>query len=222
MARTDSAAGATGSVAGATIGGNITAEGDAVTGARWYCVKAKPGGLNTALHVLPTLPGVERVFYPKVIYMKRTPYGLRRRNPALFPGYLFACFPWEIWNRVAYTSGVANIVRRGHSELVEVPPPVMEEVFSIAPNGEIRLDDPSFHIGQRVRIISGAFNCHYADDTGDVEIVDLLPGRERVTVLLKVLGETRPVGLRLGQIDLPEEEADPRRRVLGTPAARRG
>jgi len=190
MARTDSAAG-------------------------WYCIKAKPGGISTALRVLPTLAGVEGVFHPKVIYMKPTAYGLRRRAPALFPGYLFCRFPWEIWNRVSFTSGVAGIVRRAHGELVEVPQPAMMELFDIAPDGNVHLDDLSFHVGQRVRIIAGAFNFRRNAEAANVEIVGLAPEKKRVTVLLTLLGDERAVNVRREQIDLPTEQADPRVRAIG-------
>jgi transcriptional antiterminator RfaH len=158
-----------------------------------------------AARCLPTLPQVE-VFYPVVNYNKRTREGPRSRQVPLFPGYLFARFPLEAYKQVSYTLGVGRVVRRG-LELVTLPMEVMRELFILAPNGAIHLDDPDFKIGQKIKIISGIF-------TGlEGKVVSLAPAKKRVAVLLEFLGQERPVSLPLDGIDLPDP--DPRRRFIG-------
>jgi transcription antitermination factor NusG len=83
----------------------------------------------------------------------------------------------------------------------------MRELFILAPNGAIHLDDPDFKIGQRIKIISGVF-------TGwEGEVLSLAPAKKRVAVLLEFLGQKSSVSLPLEGIDLPDP--DPRRRFIG-------
>ncbi|MDR2429918.1 MAG: hypothetical protein LBD14_03315 [Puniceicoccales bacterium] len=170
----------------------------------WYCLRAQPRRESVAAMHLPTLTGVE-VFYPKVHYTRRTRRGPRQSTVALFPGYLFARFPPTLSKQITYTQGVARIIRRG-AELAQIPEAVMAELFMLAPDGHLRLDDPKFQIGQHIRVIAGAFI------GTEAKIMRLAPAKRRVAVLLEFLGQEQEVEMDVQQIDLPD--ANPRKRIL--------
>jgi transcriptional antiterminator RfaH len=176
--------------------------------AAWFCVRAQPRREMMAAQMLPYLDGV-KVFFPRVIYTRRTKRGLRRAREPLFPGYLFARFAPELVKQVGFTMGVACVVRRGRGnerELAEVPARVMDELFLLAPEGDMRLDDPQFKIGQKIRVIAGVF----AGVEG--EVVRLAPAKKRVAVLMEFLGQTQAVEIPLDTIDVPAH--NPRERIL--------
>jgi transcriptional antiterminator RfaH len=177
--------------------------------AAWFCVRAQPRREMLAAQMLPYLDGVE-VFFPRVTYTRRTRRGPRRMREALFPGYLFARFAPELVKQVGFTMGVACVVRRGRGserDLAEVPARVMEELFLLAPEGNMRLDDPQFKIGQKIRVIAGVF----AGVEG--EVVRLAPAKKRVAVLMAFLGQTQAVEIPLDTIDTHYH--NPRERLFG-------
>jgi transcription antitermination factor NusG len=162
----------------------------------WFCVRSQPRREALAARCLPTLANVE-VFYPVVNYSKRTKHGLRHGRVALFPSYLFARFPVELSKQITYTLGVARLLRRG-PELAVVPDVVMQELFLLAPDGTIRLDDPAFRIGEKIKIIAGAFL------GWEGKVVRLAPAKKRISVLLEFLGQERSVDVPLDAIDALE------------------
>ena len=171
----------------------------------WFCLRAQPRREGIAAAHLPTLDGV-RVFYPRVRYLRKTRRGPVRSVVALFPGYLFAQFDPQLAKQVAYTQGVARIVRRGE-ELAEVPLAVMTDLFAMAPQGIVGLEEPEFKVGQTIRVIGGVFL------GTETKIVRLAPAKQRVAILLEFLGQTQEVEIPLELIDLPD--ANPRKRVRG-------
>lgn len=171
--------------------------------ARWFCIRVQPKREKLASEHLPTLAGVE-VFFPRVRYTRRTRRGAVQSSEPLFPGYIFAKFPSLIAKQVGYTQGVAKIVRRG-AELAEVPASVMSELFALAPEGLVRIGEPDFKIGQKIKIVAGAF-IH-----SEAKIVKLAPAKQRVAVLLEFLGQEQSVEIPMSQIDLPD--SNPRKRL---------
>jgi transcriptional antiterminator RfaH len=172
--------------------------------AAWFCVRTQPRREPLASRMLPYLNRV-KVFFPRVFYSQRTRRGIRKKQEALFPGYLFAHFSPEGVQQVNYTMGVASVVRRGRGnerELAEVPAAVMEELFLLSPDGNMRLDDPQFKIGQKIRVIAGVF----AGEEG--EIVRLAPAKKRVAVLMEFLGQPHAIEIPLETIDVTNP--DPR------------
>jgi transcriptional antiterminator RfaH len=171
----------------------------------WFCVRSQPKREALAARCLPTLDGVD-VFFPIVNYSKRTRHGQRRGQVALFPGYLFARFPLELSKQVTYTLGVAGILRRG-PEFAVVPGAVIRELFLLAPSGTIHLDEPEFRIGEKIKIIGGAFM------GWEAKVLRLAPAKKRVSVLLEFLGQDRSIDVSLDAIDLIEN--NPRSRLFG-------
>ncbi|MDR3229776.1 MAG: hypothetical protein LBT53_10320 [Puniceicoccales bacterium] len=181
--------------------------------APWYCLRAQPRREIIAVQTLRTLDGVE-AFCPRVRYTLRT-RGMRQSEVSLFPGYLFARFAPDLSKQITYSNGVARIVRRG-TDFVEVPSVVIRELLALAPYPEclLRLADPVFFPGQTVRIIGGVFK------RTEAKIARLLPAKQRVAVLINLLGkEDNEVLLPLTQID--ELDPDPRRRIPQIAGVRR-
>jgi transcription antitermination factor NusG len=109
--------------------------------------------------------------------------------------------------QVTYTLGVARILRRG-SEFAVVPDSVIKELFLLAPAGTIQLDEPEFRIGEKIKIIGGAFI------GWEAKVLRLAPAKKRVSVLLEFLGQDRSVDVPLAAIDLIEN--NPRSRLFGS------
>lgn len=189
-----------------TLNTDSPAVSPGISAASWFCVRSQPRREALAARCLPTLDNVE-VFYPVVNYSRRTRYGERKGRVALFPSYLFACFPIEMSKQVTYTLGVVRLLRRG-PDLATIPEAVMQELFTLAPDGTIRLDDPEFRIGEKIKIIGGAFR------GWEGKVLRLAPAKKRISVLLEFLGQERSVDVPLTEIDMLE--SSPRARLAST------
>lgn len=172
---------------------------------RWYCVKTQPKREHIAARHLRELEGVE-VFCPRLRYRKATRRGKVWWVEALFPGYLMARFILSERERmVVYSQGVRGLVRFGD----EVPP-VAEDFIRIL-RAEVRRNveetadeetltvSPRIEKGEEVEIASGPLGGFRG------EVVAILPGRERVKVLLEFLGQPQVVEVDLFSLLLPRK-----------------
>jgi len=101
---------------------------------------------------------------------------------ALFPGYLFARFTFDSeYRKVAYTHGVADVVRFGMAPAV-VDEETIAMIQARLQNGCVQVAPPSFQVGEVVRISGGPFNGLQAVFEKD------LSGTQRVALLLKSVG----------------------------------
>ena len=174
-------------------------------GPQWFCVKTQPKREHIAAGHLRELEGVE-VFCPRLRYRKATRRGKIWWIEALFPGYILAKFELiENERAVTYSTGVRGLVRFG----AEVPP-VSEDFVEvlrreIASNlGEEGIDDtltvgPQVEPGEEVEIASGPLGGFQG------KIVSILPGKERVKVLLDFLGQPQVVEMDLFSLLLPRK-----------------
>ncbi|MFC7338041.1 transcription termination/antitermination protein NusG [Haloferula chungangensis] len=174
-------------------------------GPEWYCVKTQPKREHIAAGHLREFEGVE-VFCPRLRYRKATRRGKIWWIEALFPGYILAKFELaESERAVTYSTGVRGLVKFG-SEV----PPVSEEFVEtlrqeIARNlGEEGLQDtltvgPQVELGEEVEIASGPLGGFQG------KVVSILPGRERVKVLLDFLGQAQVVEMDLFALLLPRK-----------------
>jgi transcriptional antiterminator RfaH len=115
---------------------------------------------------------------------------------AMFPGYLFARFSYSTQRRaVESVHGIRDILRFG-DRLATLPDDTIVALQSHAGMDEIVTIDSSLKIGQPVHIIEGPFRGL------EVVITQVLPGRERVRVLVDFLG--RPL-----EMEVPEAKVLP-------------
>jgi transcriptional antiterminator RfaH len=106
---------------------------------------------------------------------------------ALFSGYVFARFSYPAQHRhVRSISGVVSIVQFGASP-AEVPPVVIDELRALSRSSEPLEINPAFEAGTEVTVASGPLRGIRT------LITRVLPARQRVAILLEILGAQREV-----------------------------
>jgi len=133
------------------------------------------------------------------------PCYLRRRSHArhineiaapLFPRYIFVRIDMttQRWRSIRSTVGVAGLVLNG-SEPASVPPPVLRALREREDeNGYVRLDQrPNFGLGDKTRVISGAF-------AENLALFEGFADRDRIVILLDMLGRKVRVSIEAGMV----------------------
>lgn len=152
----------------------------------WYCVKTQPKRENIAFGALGALPDVE-AFFPRVRYRRALAKGPRAVVEALFPGYLFVRFaPARRVRAVRYARGVSYIVRQGR-EFAPVPEAIVGELRALAATSVLELPPEPWKLGEEVRVITGIFR------GASGKVAGLVPARQRVQILLELLGQENRV-----------------------------
>lgn len=167
----------------------------------WYAVRSQPKRERVAAKSLREMMGLE-VVCPIVKYKKVTRRGKVWWSEAMFPGYLFVRFNRELHERgVKYAQGVLTIVKFGEY-MPAVPDFFMESLCeSLGDEEEIVLSH-EVEIGARFEIADGPLK----GQTGDV--VEVLPGNERVRLLIEFIGGEREVEVDLLSLLLPGRPDD--------------
>ena len=149
--------------------------------AYWTACRLQPNRTALALHFL-SLQGYE-VYCPRL----REPRVLRGRRVEvllpLFPGYTFLRVVTGWW-QARWAPGTCGLVMDGETP-AKVPDAVIAEIRSRERDGAIRLP-PKVRPGDRVRVLRGPFRDHLAIYAG-------MTGRDRVAVLLRLLGGERRI-----------------------------
>lgn len=161
--------------------------------AKWYCLRSQPKHEHIAAAHLRQCEEIE-VFCPRVRIQRSTRRGLVWFTEALFPNYLFARFEMARWHaRVRSCQGVSGLVRFG-GDVPEVPARALDDLRTYMQDSELRTVSFSIAEGDDVEIVEGPFR----GQNGVVK--QLLPARERVKVLLEVLGGVTEVNLSLTSV----------------------
>lgn len=160
---------------------------------KWYCLRSQPKHEHIAAAHLRKLGEIE-VFCPRVRIQRSTRRGLVWFTEALFPNYLFARFDFPEWQiRVRSCHGVSGLVHFG-DKVPEVPGLALEQLRACMDDTELKTVSFTIDEGDDVEIVEGPFR----GQTGVVK--QLIPARERVKVLLEVLGGSTEVELRLTSV----------------------
>jgi transcriptional antiterminator RfaH len=156
----------------------------------WCAARLQPHREGLALHCLE-LAGYT-VYYPR-LRDRRIRHGRRvELRPALFPGYAFVLVVSGWWN-ARWAPGTLGLIMDGVGP-ARVPDDVIAEIRGREHNGLIELaPPPALRRGARVRILRGPFAGHLAI------FADMKP-RERVEILLQLLGAEQRVTLSKGDI----------------------
>ena len=102
----------------------------------------------------------------------------------LFPGYIFIrCNLAQCYDQIRYTSGISSLVHFGHN-IPTVPTEVVEELRQYFEAGETLDLEDGLKEGAEVTVAEGAF----LGSRGIV--VRLRPAKQRVQILLDLLGRT--------------------------------
>ena len=155
----------------------------------WYVVRTKPKHEHIAAANLERHLGLE-VFLPRVRLEKLTQRGLVKLLEPLFPCYLFVHCVIE--DRVAdlqHVSGVNKIVRFG-DRIPSVAETAIKELQRHFKADDTLVVENHLVPGDEVTVTEGAF-------AGvDALVLKNLPARQRVQILLDVLGRPTPVEVR--------------------------
>jgi len=157
----------------------------------WAAARLEPRRENLALHCL-ALAGYES--YAPHLREHRISRGRQIEvRPPLFPGYAFVAIELG-WYTAHKTPGVAGLILDG-SKPARVPAEVIAGLKSRERNGLIELPSPElYRPGDSVRILRGPLAGHLALYAG-------MRPRERVEVLLSVLGGERKVTLAMTDVE---------------------
>ena len=156
--------------------------------AAWFCIQTQPKHEHIAAAYLQKDCSLE-VYLPRIRVRRSTRTGPVWFTEALFPGYLFARFELAAcFRRVHHTRGVKGIVHFGE-QWPTVPTPAIEELRAAIGAGQIHVIDDQFRPGEAVLVSGGPFH-----DLRAV-VTRVMPGRQRVAVLMEFLGRQTPVEL---------------------------
>ena len=158
----------------------------------WFCLRTHVKHEHVAARHLRQIEHVE-VFNPRIRFARATRTGAMWIVEALFPSYLFARFAWEIdLARVSYSPGVSGVVHFG-ARWPTIPDAVIDELRS-------RLGPADVHVlkdvapGDAVQIAGGILHGLEA------VVTQVMPGRQRVLVLMDFLGRQTAVELPLNRV----------------------
>jgi transcriptional antiterminator RfaH len=134
------------------------------------------------------------VYNPRIRFSRSTRQGPVWVTEALFPNYLFARFDWKTsLPRVHYAPGVSCVVHFG-SRWPQVPDQVIADLQASLGKEDVHVIPKNFQPGDEVHISGGAFHGLNA------VITKVMPGRERVMVLMDFLGRQSTVEIGVTSI----------------------
>ncbi|MFM2171743.1 MAG: hypothetical protein RI957_1972 [Verrucomicrobiota bacterium] len=166
---------------------------------QWYVVRTQTKRERLAAEHLRELDGVD-VFCPMLRYRKATRRGKVWWEEALFPSYVLARFCLtEMQRAVGYCQGVRGFVKFG-SVIPPIPAKVVEEMretWREQATSDVLTITPRFQTGDEVELAHGPLQGLKGS------IIEVLPGIERVRVLLEFLGQPQMVDVDLFSLLLP-------------------
>ncbi len=161
---------------------------------RWYVAETHPQSESRALAHLAR-QGYD-AYLPR--YLKRRRHARRTDTvkAPLFPGYLFVCMDVAKtrWRAIRSTIGIRHLICEGEKP-VPVPPGVVEDIRAQEDEaGLVPVAPPvPFQPGEEVRVTAGPLR----EQVGWFQRV---ADRERVVILLNLLGRQIPFAVPLGAV----------------------
>ena len=156
--------------------------------AAWFCLRSQPKHEHIAAAHLGKMANIE-VFLPRIRFKRSTRQGMAWVTEALFPGYLFASFDWQVSLRQAQSArGIRGVVHFG-DRWPTVPLETIEELKQAVGVSGLHTISAELVPGDVVQISAGAMHGLRA------VVSRVLPGRERVAVLMEFLGRQTMIEL---------------------------
>jgi transcriptional antiterminator RfaH len=185
-------------------------------GLAWFCARTKPKHEHIAAANVQKNLGLE-VFHPRLKVSRPTRRGVVRVVEPLFPCYIFVrCVLADQLAEIRYTTGVSTIVHFG-LRTPTIPDSVIEELQECFGMEEMMTVEDCLRPGVEVVVAEGAFLGMRAS------VLRVLPAKQRVQVLLEVLG--RPTAVEFDRSSVVLESgtmadrvplmAAPHRQLLG-------
>ncbi len=161
----------------------------------WYCARTKPKHEHIAAANMRQNLGLE-VFHPRLRVERITSRGIVRVTEPLFPCYIFVRCVIEEWlSKIRHTNGVSNLVRFGH-RIPTVPDPVLAELQKCFETEDPITVDDLLQPGAEVVVADGAFVGMRAF------VLRVMPAKQRVQVLLEILGRSTAVEVHRNSVAL--------------------
>ncbi|MCU0784770.1 MAG: hypothetical protein MUF81_12165 [Verrucomicrobia bacterium] len=175
----------------------------------WYCARTKPKHEHIAAANVRKRLSLE-VFHPQLRIERVTRRGVVRVIEPLFPCYIFVrCAIEEKLNEIQRTNGISSLVHFGN-RIPTVEDSVIGELQEcFEAESPLTLDD-CLTPGDEVVVGEGAFAGMSAF------VLRVLPARQRVQVLLDVLGRPTPVEVDRNSVVLERDSIAQRAPVLAS------
>lgn len=174
---------------------------------KWRCIRGKPKSEHLAAQHLKAA-GFE-AFCPRIRHQKQTTRGRVWFVEALFPGYLFVKFSPVNLRQVATIPFVSQVLSF-MEDFGAVPERVIEELRSSVDVQETLTVSTSIQAGDSVDVVAGPLRGQA------VTVTRVLPGADRVRVLLEFLGSPHEVEVSILSL---LSDRDPRVQALPRSAA---
>lgn len=166
--------------------------------AQWYCLRTQSKREHIAAHWLTAYLELE-TFLPRIRFQRVEPRGSVWFTEALFPNYLFARFQVEVASQpVERVPGIIEIVKFG-AHCPSIPESLIEQLREAVGPEQVRVVDRAIVPGEWVQIEHGPFMGLQA------VVTQVLPAKERVRVLLELLGRQTSVELSTKAINSSRE-----------------
>ncbi len=162
----------------------------------WFCLRSHPKREHIAAACLQKDLALE-TFLPRISFKRSTPRGPVWFTEALFPNYLFARFGLAASIlAVRHARGVRGVIHFG-DRWPAVPEAVVAELRAALGHRELHIVPEALDPGQAVEIAGGVFHGLAA------VVLRVMPGQERIAVLLEFLGRQSTVELGLDSVVKP-------------------
>ena len=172
---------------------NASAVNQPLPAIAWFCLRSQVKHEHIAAEHLRRMGDVE-VFNPRIHYTRTTRLGPMGVTESMFPSYLFARFNWQTGlAKVHYSTGVSGVVHFGE-KWPTVPDRAIEEIRAQLGADGICLLEDSIEAGETVEISGQAFLGLRA------VVTQVMPGKQRVLVLMDFLGRQSMVEVGVGSI----------------------
>jgi transcriptional antiterminator RfaH len=164
----------------------------------WYCARTKPKHEHIAAANVSRHLGLE-VFHPRLRVERATRRGAVRVIESLFPGYIFVrCEIDRSLNEIKHANGISSLVHFG-VKIPAVPDSVIEELQECFESEEPMTVESRLSPGDEVVVTDGAFAGMRAF------VLRAMPARQRVQILLDILGGPTPVEVDRSAVVLEQD-----------------
>jgi transcriptional antiterminator RfaH len=161
----------------------------------WFCLRSHPKHEHIAAKHLRQME-IETL-NPRIRFPRSTRQGPVWVTEALFPNYLFARFNLKTsLARVHYAPGVSGVVHFG-DRWPAVPDQVIAEIRAALGADELHVISHELSPGDNVQVAGGLFHGLKA------VITQVMPARQRVVVLMDLLGRQTAVELAVQSVIKP-------------------
>jgi len=165
-----------------------TLNSQTLTNTAWFCIRTQSKREHIAAAWLNRQKGIE-VYLPRIRFRRTLKRGPVWFTNALFPNYLFARFDLAKWvQEIDCAPAVHGIVRFG-AHCPTIPDAVIESLRATIGPGQLHVINEPLHPGECVKLSGGVFHGLQA------VVTRVMPGRDRVGVLLDFLGRQTKVEL---------------------------